>query len=106
MANVYIEQYRNILRDDSGAPSPVEGALIPGGSAVLDSSGSGASLELEAGTKYIYIRSAGDVWGGWTDTPADVDNSGPLENDRFDLTESLPRWKAVEGTHFSVKLKA
>lgn len=106
MANVYIEQYRNGLRDAGGALLPVEGALIEGGSAVLDSSSSGASLELDSEAKYIYVRSSGDVWGGWTSTPGDLDNAGSLENDRFDLTASLPRWKTVQGTHFSVKLKA
>jgi hypothetical protein len=106
MANVYIEQYRNALRDDAGAVIPVEGALISEGSAVLDASGTGDTLELNEATTYIYVRAAGECYGGFTDTPDNLDDAASFDNDRFDLQDGVARWKAVQGTHFSVILKA
>lgn len=106
MANVYIEQYRNGFRDEAGAVVQIEGALIENGSAVLDASGEGGTIALNAAAKYIYIRSAGDCYGGFTNDPDDLDDDAGLENDRFDLQVDIPRWKPVQGTHFSVILKA
>lgn len=106
MANVYIEQYRNALRDKSGAIIPVESALIEGGAAILDASGTGDTIELETDTAYVYVRAEGECYGGWTDTPDNLDDGGTFENDRFDLQDGIARWKAVQGTHFSVILKA
>lgn len=105
MADVYIEQYRNVARDGAGAVIPVEGALIAGGSTVLSSSGTGATVELDPAAEYIYVRATGDCYGGWTNDPDDLDDTAALENDRFDLPDGFARWKVVQGTHFSVILK-
>lgn len=105
MANVYIEQYRNVFRDGAGAVAQIEGALIEGGSVVLVSSGTGDTVELDASTKYIYVRADGDCYGGFTSNPDNLDDAGTFENDRFDLPNGLPRWHPVQGTHYSVILK-
>ena len=106
MANVYIEQYRNALRDDGGAVISAPSALMPNGSEVIVSSGAGGTLELEDGAIFLYVRAAGDCYGGFTNDPDDLDNAAALGNKRYDLQNDVGRWIAVNGTHFSAILKA
>lgn len=108
MANeVYVEQYKVCLRDGAGAVVPVEGALLDGGSDVLVAT-SGDTVTILSDTKFIYVRPTADCYGGFTSTPANLEDGGSLDADRYDLAADTPRWITVKDniTSFSVILKA